>query len=137
VRRKLTIYLLALFIVAVFGTGSRAAVEWHIQKQLKIDATPLDVAVTPDGKRIFVLTAAGEILIYRPDGRMQDKINVGKHIDQIEMGPREDLLLLKSRKDRTVEILVLDFIEKIDISGSPFKGPADAPVQIAVFSDFE
>jgi hypothetical protein len=53
------------------------------------------------------------------------------------MGPKEDLLLLKSRKNRTVEILVLDFIQKINTSGSPFKGPKDAPVEIAVFSDFE
>jgi hypothetical protein len=35
------------------------------------------------------------------------------------------------------EILVLDFIQNIDVSDSPFKGPADAAVTIAVFSDFQ
>ena len=95
------------------------------------------MAVSPDGRRIFVLTEAGELLIYALDGGLQDSIVIGKHIDQIEMGPKEDLLLLKSRKNRTVEILVMDFIQKINTSGSPFKGPADAPVVITVFSDFQ
>jgi len=47
------------------------------------------------------------------------------------------MLLLKSRGNQTIEILVIDFIQKINISSSPFKGPTDAPVMIAVFSDFQ
>ena len=33
--------------------------------------------------------------------------------------------------------IALDIIENISIQGSPFKGPQDAPVVIAEFSDFE
>jgi len=135
--RNLAICLPVLLIVAVFPTSSPASVEWTIQKSLKMDTPPIDVAVSPDGKRIFVLNESGELLIYAPDGQLQDRIVIGRHIDQIEMGPKEDLLLLKSRKNRTVEILVMDFIQKINTSGSPFKGPKDAPVEIVVFSDFE
>jgi len=136
-KRKIAICLLSIWIVSVFTANSLALVEWHIQKTLKTDMPPLDVAVSRDGKQIFVLTEPGNILIYSPDGRLKDKISVGRHIDQIEVGPKEDLLLLKSRENRTVEILVIDFIHKINTSGSPFKGPADAPVVIAVFSDFQ
>ena len=137
VRRKLTIYLLALFIVAVFAVNSLALVEWDVRQILQTDTPPIDVAVSRNGKWIFVLTAPGNILIYTPDGELKDKIVVGKHIDQIKTGPNEELLLLKSRKNKTVEILVLDFIRDINISGSPFKGLKDAPVVIAVFSDFQ
>ncbi len=134
---KIAICLLSLLVAAVFTANSFAVVEWDIQKTIKTDKPPVDVAVSADGKQIFVLTETGEILIYAPDGKLQDKIGVGKHIDQIEIGPQEDMLLLKSRSNQTIDILVIDFIQKIDTSNSPFKGPADAPVVIAVFSDFQ
>jgi len=62
---------------------------------------------------------------------------VGSQVDSIEVGPWEDVILLVSKKDKEVQILLLDFIKDIDLSNSPFKGPADAPVKIAVFSDFQ
>jgi hypothetical protein len=132
-----TIRLTALLLVTLFVTRGFADVEWNIQKRLKTDTPPVDMAVSRDGKRIFVLTEEGSILICSPAGRLQDKIDVGKHIDQIETGPQEDLLLLRSRRNRTVEILVIDFIHKINTSDSPFNGPANAPVVVTVFSDFQ
>jgi len=137
VNRKKTICLLAVLIVAVFAVNSPALVEWDVHQLLKTDTPPIDVAVSRNGKWVFVLTAPGNILIYTPDGELKDKIVVGKHIDQIKTGPNVELLLLKSRKNKTIEILVLDFIRDINISGSPFKGPKDAPIVIAVFSDFQ
>jgi hypothetical protein len=137
VRPKHTVFLSALLLVAVFVSNGFADVEWNIQKTLKTDTPPVDVTVSRNGKWIFVLTAPGNILVYTPDGKLQDKIGVGKHIDQIEVGPQEDMLLLKSRSNQTIEILAIDFVQKINISNSPFKGPADAPVVIAVFSDFQ
>jgi hypothetical protein len=136
-KRIYQISLLAVLVVTVLATNSPALVEWNRYELLKTDAPPVDVAISKNGKWIFVLTAAGDILIHTPEGKLQDTVGVGKHIDQIEVGPREDLLVLKSRKKQTVEILILDFIRDISTSGSPFKGPADAPVVIAVFSDFE
>jgi len=137
VARKKMICLLAILLVTAFVPKGFAEVEWTIQKSLQTDTPPVDIAVARDGKRIFVLTEQGSILIYSPAGRLQDKIDVGKHIDQIEIGPKDDLLLLKSRRNRTVEILVIDFIHQINTSDSPFKGPANAPVVITVFSDFQ
>ena len=136
-RPKHTVFLSALLLVAVFVSNGFADVEWNIQKTLKTDTPPVDVTVSRNGKWIFVLTAPGNILVYTPDGKLQDKIGVGKHIDQIEVGPQEEMLLLKSRSNQTIEILAIDFVQKINISNSPFKGPADAPVVIAVFSDFQ
>ena len=118
-------------------TQSLAFVEWNIHKTLKLDTQPLDVAVSKNGTSIFVLTKTGKILIYSPDGKLKDKIEVGNHIDQIKTGPGEEWLFLSSRKNKTVEILHVDFIQHIDISGSPFKGTENAPVAIAVFTDFQ
>lgn len=136
-KRKYIVYLLAILIVPVLSTQSPAFVEWNIHKTLKLDAQPLDIAVSKNGNSIFVLTKSGTILIYSSDGKLKDKINVGNHVDQIKSGPGEEWLFLSSRKNKTIEILHVDFIQKIDISGSPFNGEANAPVAIAVFSDFQ
>ena len=136
-KQKILIFLAGFLTAVVFSANSFARVEWDVQKKLKMDTPPVDVAVSTDGKWIFVLDDSGNILIYSSDGKLEDTISVGRHVDQIRIGPKENLLLLSSRKNKTVELLAIDFIHKINISGSPFKGSADAPVVITVFSDFQ
>ncbi|MGD8877432.1 MAG: hypothetical protein PVH75_06745, partial [Syntrophobacterales bacterium] len=134
---RLVVFLLVPVILLTLCPQSSGLVDWDVKKTLKIEKTPVDVAVSLNGRWVFVLTAQGSILIYSGDGRLEDEITVGKHVDGIKVGPEQDILLLTSRKNKTVEILVLDFIQNIDVSNSPFKGPADAAVTIAVFSDFQ
>ena len=133
------ILLLAMAIVLGAFTNSFASdnVEWNVYKTLKLEESPVDVAITPDGRRIYVLTDQGEIVIYSSAGKIEAKIDVGQHVDHLKLGPRGDSLILSSGKNKTVEIVTLDFIQKISVSGSPFKGPEDAAVVIAVFDDFE
>ena len=136
-KARLVVFLLVPVILITLCPQSSGRVDWDVKKTLKLEKTPVDVAVSLNGRWVFVLTAQGSILIYSGDGRLEDEIAVGKHVDGIKVGPEQDILLLSSRKNKTVEILVLDFIQNIDVSNSPFKGPADAAVTIAVFSDFQ
>ena len=131
--------MLSVLIVLACATMSYAAVavEWEVQKTLQLKSDPIDVAVSPDGRRIFVLDERGQILIYSSAGSFLDKIDVGNQFDHIKVSPRGDQLILNSRKKKSIQIITLDFIQDINISGSPFKGSEDAPVVIAVFDDFE
>ena len=134
---KLAALLLVPVVLLTLCSHGEAAVEWDVTKTLNIEKTPLDVAVSVNGRWIFVLTQKGNILIYSGDGKLEDEVPVGKHVDDIEVGPEVDRLFLSSQKSKTVQILVLEFIQNFDVSNSPFKGPADAVVTIAVFSDFQ
>ena len=136
-RNKFSIYLVIPLIVLTFLAPSNALVEWDVVKTLKIEKTPIDVAISLNGRWIFVLTDQGEILVYSATGKLNSTISVERSADDIEVGPREEILLLISREHRTIQVLVLDFVQNIDVSGSPFKGPVDAPVVIVVFSDFQ
>ncbi|UCH22066.1 MAG: hypothetical protein JSU83_02090 [Deltaproteobacteria bacterium] len=132
--KNVTGFILSLLIVLVlFGTG-RAEVEWGLLHTYTIEETPLDVAVSP--KWLFVLTDQGQVLIYAPNGQLMGKIPVGKTVDHIGTALRDDVLFLSSSNDKTVKLLSLDFIQKISTLG-PFKGAVNAPVVIAVFSDFQ
>jgi DNA-binding beta-propeller fold protein YncE len=135
-----TIVLLTALIILLFFAGGYASetVEMQIHRTLEIDAEPVDVSLSPDGKRLFVLTDKGDLLIYSSStGKLADKIEVGQQVDQITVGPKGDVLILKSRQNKTVQVITLDFIQKINVSGSPFKGSENAVVAVAVFNDFE
>ena len=134
---KLLVLSLSLLLITAVFTPCFAAVEWGVQNRLQLEASPVDVAVSLNDKWVFVLNDRGEVLVFSSDGSLKEKIEVGKHIDQIKVGPRDNLLYLTSRKKKTVEIIELDFIQNINTAGSPYKGPVHAPVVIAVFSDFE
>jgi len=136
-RRKYAIFLLVFFIIVTFFADGSISVEWAIQKTLKMEKSPLDIAVSSNGKWIFVLTDQGSILIYSANGKLKDELAVGNYVNGIEAGSKEDILLLTNRKNKTVQVIALEFIHNINISGSPFRGPVDAPVRIVVFSDFQ
>jgi DNA-binding beta-propeller fold protein YncE len=138
-KNKKTIVVFTVLIVLGSITISHAAasVEWNVQKTLQLESAPIDVAVSPDGKHIFVLNDLGQILIYSSGGSFLDKIDVGDQFDHIKVSPKGDHLILNSRKKKSVQVITLDFIQDINISGSPFKGSESAPVVVAVFDDFE
>lgn len=131
----MAILLLSVWMVAT--PLALATVDWEILNTLKLETPPLDVAIAPDGKTVYVLTGKGNILVYTLDGRLKDKIQVRKKIDQIKVGPRGERLFATSRRNKTIEVIALDFIQEFSIKGSPYKGLKDAPVVIADFSDFE
>ena len=128
---------IVIILSAFTGGFSAGDVEWNILKTLELDATPIDVAITPDGRRIYVLTDQGEILVYSSTQTVEGRIEVGKHVDQLKLGPRGETLILTSGRDKTIQVATVDFIQNIDTTGAPFKGPEDAPVVIAVFDDFQ
>jgi DNA-binding beta-propeller fold protein YncE len=135
---KSIIVLTLIVVLGAFTTGLASDnVELNILKTLKLDATPLDVVITPDGRRIYVLTDQGEILVYSSTQNVEAKIDVGQHVDQLKLGPRGETLILTSSENKTVQVITLDFIQKINTTGAPFKGAEEAPVVIAVFDDFQ
>ena len=134
---RLGALVLVPFLVLAVVSETFGAVEWTPGKTFKIEKAPIDVAFSPDGRWVFVLTDGGNLLIYSAEGKLAERIAVGTHVDGIQAGQKADTLFLISKKNRTVEEIVLDFIQHIDISGSPFKGKGTAPVVIAVFNDYQ
>jgi protein-disulfide isomerase len=132
--------LVSLLIVLAVSASSHAEVKMTVARTLTLEETPVDTALSGSGKYIFVLTDKGKVLVYTPDGKLSDTIPVDKSIDSIRPAPpgaREEILFLVSSKKKTVQLAVLDFVKDINVAGSPFKGAADAPVTIVLFTDFQ
>ncbi len=130
-------FAVVVLLFAFTAAGASEVLEWSVNETLSFDAAPIDIAAAPDGRRLFVLTDQGKIFVYSSGAQADTVIDVGPHVNRIQAGPRADTLILGSSKSRTVQLITVDFVQEIDTSASPFKGPETAPVVIAVFDDFQ
>ena len=136
-RFKTAVFLTILFSVMTFQTVCLADVDWNVLKTFNLEEPPLDIAFSGNRNHIYVLNNKGQILIFNPSGSLLDKIEVGPDIDRMQLIQGSDVLFLTSRKNKTIQIVQLDFVQKINNAGSPYLGPDNAPVVIAVFSEFQ
>ncbi len=138
-KRALMKFLFFAPAMLVF-TSSPAAygkVELTPFTQTDLGVKPLDVAASADGKLVFLL-APGKLLVYSvPEKRATDSIVVDASFDRISYSENSKLLILTSGSSGKLRMIRVEPVKEIDISGHPFKGPADAPVILAVFDDYQ
>jgi hypothetical protein len=129
---------LALLLVALLAaTPVSAKVELQTKPAVKTAAPPVDVALTADGRRSFVLSEGGLVTIYGVDGNVVDSFKVDPATDHLSVDGAGGQLYLSSNKNGTVSQVFVNYQADLDYSGSPFLGKSDAPVVLAVFSDFQ
>ena len=130
-------YILVLLSVLLISSIASAEVEWQVSQDLKLPMAPVDIATSADGQKVFVLLSGGEVRIYDANGQLLEEVRLETAADKIAVSPDGEQLVLSDSKTKQVKMVSLDYIKPIDISGSPFKGPADAKVVVAVYSDFQ
>lgn len=136
-----TVRLLAIFIlVSALLDGpclGASEIDWTILKQLKLDEAPLDISASADGKWIYILTP-GKVLVYSiPEDKVMNRVPVDPSFDALVYSATDNTLALTSQSGRSLEIIQLETINKFDNSGLAFRGPENAPVTVAVFSDYQ
>lgn len=127
------------FLLIVFCASQALSVnvEWELKKDLDLGATPLDVAISLDGKTIFVLVP-GEVLLYSPEkDTVMNRIPVDEGFDRIAHSFKENRLILTNGTTNVMRVIQLENVYDITTAGLPYKGPETAPVTIAVFSDYQ
>ena len=134
----MSVSLIVIFIVSVGFVGPVSAeLEWTFREQVPLTSAPLDNAVSKDGKLLYILSA-GKILVYSlTQNKTINTIPIESEYDNIAVSPQGNSLIVTSSAGKSLKIIDLEYIYNIDISGLPLKGPADAPVTIAVFSDYQ
>ena len=121
----------------VAESGQNDRVEWQVQQSWSVGSETLDMVHSLDGKYVFVLTKQQKITIYDDRGQLQGSIPVSKSVSAIDIAPQGEFLFLIDNETKTFTRLSIAFVVDIDTAGSPFQGPADAPVTLALFTDFE
>ena len=135
--RALRDVCILLLVLLLSSSLAVAEVEKGASRSIKLDAKPIDMTTTADGKYTFVLAEGGKVLIIDSSGTVKDTLKVSDSAISIGTSPDGSYLLLADSKANTLEVLQISFVVDVDISGLPYKGPADAPVVIAMFSDYQ
>lgn len=131
-------WFLAVFLAAlVWVPTASATVDWETGPTLSPDKPPLDVAASVDGKWTFVLTEGGKVDIYSADGKLNDTIPVDPTMNRLAVPGRGEKIILSSSKSKKVQEILVEYVMNIPTAGDPFLGPANAPVEVVVFSDFQ
>ncbi len=140
---KISIGITVFFLSAVicFFAGIVSAqpidVDWTSVGQIKLESPPLDVESTPDGDLIFVLVP-GKVIVYdNSANRELNQIPVDQGYNRLTYSTESENLVLTSSVTNELKIIQIDRIYNISVEGSPFLGPENAPITIAVFDDYE
>lgn len=118
-------------------TGRDNKLEWSQQGRWQIADKPVDLAHSLDGKYVFILNDQHQVLVYDQLGTLQGRIPVGEGINAIDIAPQGEFLYLIDKDTSVFTSVAIDFVIDIDTTGSPIKGPAEAPVSMVVFTDFQ
>ena len=130
---------LLLSLVALSLLGAPAFAAFGLRGSMKIDlgAKSLDTVVSQDGKWTFILTEGGFVQVLSWRGEKIQVIETGKDYDRIEFSAAGNRLILSGGNNNDVLVISMEMIHPLDITGSPSKGPENAPVVVAFFSDYQ
>ena len=129
--------LLVVLSTAALALAVPADVDWQVLGSIDVDAEVRDMAISAEGRWIYVLTAGNEIRIYSSGGELKGAMPIAPGYDRIKAGPREDILLVSDSDEKNIQLVSVNPVHAFDLGDAPVKGPPNAPVTITVFSDFE
>lgn len=136
--KKTSLFSIFLLLATIILPGFvQAEVNWQTRKIIKTGQTPLDIHVTADGKRTFILTEGGKLQIYDNNARLIDTIEIDPGMDILSADATGGRVFLGNSRDNIVHELLIEYVAEFSYEGSPFMGNSAAPVVLAFFSDFQ
>jgi DNA-binding beta-propeller fold protein YncE len=142
---KIRILMFALLLMlatqiataAMQPKGADQKLEWETVRTFPLGGKPIDIAHSLDGKYAFVLTESNSVMVYDTAGSLQGRIPVDPGVNSITIDPMGQFLHLGDSENKTFSTIAIDYVLTINTIGAPTKGMLDAPITVAVFSDFQ
>jgi len=129
--------LIAILCIFSAIRPAYAEIEWTEKKQLKLEAPPVDVVTSPDGKWLIILTQ-GEVLTYSiSEDKITDRMSVDKSFNKITYSIADGAIVISSSTGNLVKIIKMDVVHSFSLADTPVKGPDTAAVTLVVFSDYQ
>lgn len=127
----------AALLALSMSSSAQAAFEWKETSSLPVEGQSLATATSADGRWLYVLTH-GEVLIYAlGENRIETRIPVDRAFDQLTYSPTTNSLILSGKTAKVIRVVQLEQVHAFSYDGLAFQGPENAPVTIAIFSDYQ
>jgi protein-disulfide isomerase len=124
-----------MLILIMAGTAA-AGVDWTSGGRVDLGAKAKDVTVSLDGQYVFFLVPGAVRVYSTEDHRFTDRIPVDPSYDRIAVTGTDRLVLTGTTTSQAAFINLVRR-QQIDTRNRPSLGPADAPVTIVVFDDYQ
>jgi hypothetical protein len=134
---QIAVTTLFLLFAVFMPFAAQSKVDWDVSQAIQLDETPLDVALAQERQLTFLLTDGARVYIYSSEKKLIGTIPVDPAVTDITVSASGDQLYLINSKRKTLQTVDVSFIVDINVDDSPFLGPAEAKVVVAVFSDFQ
>ena len=133
-RCRVALLMLGLILFAV-SVGAEMQVE--LNKRQPLGKTPLDIAQSVSDGRLFVLLEGGTVQILSANGQIQERFQADPDVTTLEVSPDGKQLYLGNAKRNELQFIDLSIVYELPLNNSAVKGPADAPVTVTLFDDFQ
>ena len=137
IRLWTTLSALMIGVLLLCAGGAYAEIEGEVLDTRLFAKPPLDMLLSSGGEYLFALLPGGRLDVYNRKGELSGSIKVDAAFTRLRRGPSEDMLWLSTPTRTDAQLLAVNLVREIPTEGSPVLGPADAPVAIVIFSDFE
>ncbi|MEJ2137703.1 MAG: thioredoxin domain-containing protein [Desulfofustis sp.] len=134
--KKFRVALVMLcLLIPVVPVGAEMQVE--LNKRQPLGKTPLDIAQSVSDGRLFVLLEGGTVQILSPNGEIQEHFQADPDVTTLEVSPDGKRLYLGNAKLNELQFIEVSIVYDLPVNNSAIKGPADAPVTVTLFDDFQ
>ena len=139
-KNRLLRQVMFLFAVAAslcFTTGAFAKVEWKILKNITLEDTPRDIAISKDGSSAYILCNKGIHIYSTRTNKVTGNIPLKDGFSQIAISPDGEKLFLTKARGKEISIIQISQAYDIPIGNSPVIGKKGAPVTFFAFLDYQ
>lgn len=130
-----SIWLILPGVLLAGQVWATPAVQVEMGPAVSLGKAAVDVAVSADGNKVFVLQRGGEVQVLTPAGELLERFNLGIDAERLALAPDGERLFVTVGSE--LRVVAVATIQALPVLNSPAKGNDRAPVTLTVFSDFQ
>jgi len=134
--RKTALFF-AVFALLCFAGNVSAKAEWETLKNISLQDTPIDIAVSNDGATAYILCEKSIQVVSIRSGKTTSSVPVNENFRKIALSADGETVYLTDSKNKQVTVMQFSQIYDIEIGNSAVIGKKDAKVNLVAFLDYQ
>lgn len=134
---RLAIASCVLITFFCFARDGRAKIEWSVLKNINLDDTPRDIALSREGTTAYILCSKSVQVYSIPENKVTSVIPLTEEFSQLALSPDDGQLFLTKAAGNQLSVIQISQVYDIPRGTSPVIGKAAAPVTIYAFLDYQ